>query len=156
MVNIFYFEKEEDESSEKIYLVKNIEWLSAFTWLHEHCESVGAAGFFYNGHACLFEDVNKTESSTKPATENKASKMRKIAQINMPVYVKLSDEGKEMYMRHYGTPEPPAVDDDGFTEFSLWTLIHVFGHLGVNCAPFEDGFLYTTDKCLKQFKCCDN
>ena len=53
LVNIFCFVSE--ETREKEYLVKNIDELDAFEWLHDNCECFGY--YYYNGKMCHFEDV---------------------------------------------------------------------------------------------------
>lgn len=68
--------------------------------------------------------------------------------INKIVKVKLSKDGIEIYRkRHNGSS--PHIDENGFTEFSMWCLMDTFSNIGVGLAPFEDGYVYMNENDLK-------
>lgn len=47
--------------------------------------------------------------------------------LNDLIKVKLTEAGKEVYWDHYQHSEP-RIDEDGYTKFSLWQFIYVYGH----------------------------
>lgn len=56
---------------------------------------------------------------------------------NSIVKVKLTPHGKDIYYHRFDEmiargvnlkPEYPKIDKDGFTEFQLWSFMHIFGH----------------------------
>lgn len=79
--------------------------------------------------------------------------------INHMVRVRLTDRGREIHRaRHddlaarYELPYPyvpPGVDDDGWSEFQLWDLMHTFGAdlvMGLP-VPFETGIEFQEGGC---------
>lgn len=58
--------------------------------------------------------------------------------LNEPIKVKLTDLGKEIYYHQYDstnqgrnickiTPKFPKEDENGYTEFQLWSFIELYG-----------------------------
>ena len=67
------------------------------------------------------------------------------ANINEPVWVKLTEEGKTVYNKHYTdlklNPDdyPPKTNLAGYTQFQHWELMSIFGSAAYNgCTmPFD-------------------
>ena len=68
---------------------------------------------------------------------------------NATVKVKLDDNGKAMFRKHYGFN--PVIDKDGFSELVLWQLIGAFGpYIRAGTSFAEDGCIYMNEKDLEE------
>lgn len=69
--------------------------------------------------------------------------------LNKTIYVKLNDVGKDIYKNYIqnlnsNLSTEPEVDENGYTKFQLWDLIHIFGEcigLGLQ-TPFDKNCIY--------------
>lgn len=73
--------------------------------------------------------------------------MRVPFNINDNIWVKLTDEGRAIHKQHYEeiiasfprmnlTYEPPKEDENGWSCFQAWDLIHIFGpHIYIGRTP---------------------
>lgn len=89
--------------------------------------------------------------------------MKKI-NLNSTVKVKLNDRGKDIYYHRFDDlnrfiksrgakpldPRYPVVDEDGFSEFQLWSFMHLYGEYMMVGAPniTEDLNIYINDEDL--------
>lgn len=69
--------------------------------------------------------------------------------LNKTVYVRLNNIGRDIYKNYIQSlnsdlPTEPEVDENGYTKFQLWDLIHIFGEyidLGLP-TPFDKNCIY--------------
>lgn len=73
--------------------------------------------------------------------------------LNKIVYVRLNNVGRDVYKNYIEDlnrnctmrfSTKPEVDENGFTKFQLWDLIHIFGEyidLGLS-TPFDKNCIY--------------
>lgn len=69
--------------------------------------------------------------------------------LNKTIYVKLNDVGKDIYKNYIQNLNSnlsiePEVDENGYTKFQLWDLIHIFSEsigLGLQ-TPFDKNCIY--------------
>lgn len=69
--------------------------------------------------------------------------------LNKTIYVKLNDVGKDIYKNYIqnlnsNLSTEPEVDENGYTKFQLWDLIHIFGEcIGLGLpTPFDKNCIY--------------
>lgn len=69
--------------------------------------------------------------------------------LNESVYVRLNNTGRNIYKNHMQSlyinlSTEPEVDENGYTKFQLWDLMHIFGEymsLGLP-TPFDKNCIY--------------
>lgn len=69
--------------------------------------------------------------------------------LNKTVYVKLNNIGRDIYKNYIQSlnsnlSTEPEIDENGYTKFQLWDLIHIFGEyidLGLP-TPFDKNCIY--------------
>ena len=69
--------------------------------------------------------------------------------LNKTVYVRLNNIGRDIYKNYIQSlnsnlSTEPEVDENGYTKFQLWDLIHIFGEyidLGLP-TPFDKNCIY--------------
>ena len=80
---------------------------------------------------------------------------------NMPIKVKLTDHGKDIYFHQFDSliargvnikPSYPIVDEHGFSTFQLWSFMMLYGqHIGLTKSHVvEDISFYINDKVLEE------
>lgn len=76
--------------------------------------------------------------------------------LNKTVYVKLNSVGRDIYKNYIqdlnsNLSTEPKVNENGYTKFQLWDLIHIFGeYIGLGLpTPFDKNCIYL--KLDKQF-----
>ena len=75
------------------------------------------------------------------------SDMKKINH-NSIIKVKLNADGKAVYRKEYG--HDPDVDENGFSEFSFWIYMWLFGPaMMAGQTLIEDGCIYMQTKDLE-------
>ena len=69
--------------------------------------------------------------------------------LNKNVYVTLNNIGKDIYKNYIQSlnsnlSTEPKVDENGFTKFQLWDLIHIFSeYIGLGLpTPFDKNCIY--------------
>lgn len=69
--------------------------------------------------------------------------------LNKTVYVKLNNVGKDIYKNYIQNLNSnfsvePEVDENGYTKFQFWDLIHIYGeYIGLGQpTPFDDNCIY--------------
>jgi len=69
--------------------------------------------------------------------------------LNKTVYVRLNNIGKDVYKNYIQSlnsdlSTEPKVDENGYTKFQLWDLIHIFGeYIGLSLpTPFDKNCIY--------------
>ena len=69
--------------------------------------------------------------------------------LNKTVYVKLNNVGRDIYKNYIqnlnsNLSTEPKVDENGYTKFQLWDLIHIYGeYIGLGLqTPFDKNCIY--------------
>lgn len=91
--------------------------------------------------------------------------MKKL-NLNSTVKVKLNDRGKDIYYHRFDDlnrlfksrgakpldPRYPVVDEDGFSEFQLWSFMHLYGEYMMVGAPTvtKDLNIYIDDEDIEE------